>query len=280
LFRMRNIPLSMWNSYQRSLRVRPLATKTAAAATIFFASDLATQRLTRDDGERDGSAADAAAEEGDDPAYFGGIDFRRALSGASFGVVGTVYLHHWWNFLERLVEARFPVGRRRMANTVAKVFIDQSLSAPLYYYAYYVITNYIKPSGVGVVGEGATTAKVEDLSHADRLSFAFGRASDMVWPTMLRHWRVWPPIHLVNFHYTPLQHRVLVQNLVLVGWSGYLSHLNHGKHDVEVEVEDKVDTAEAAVAEGRKTLKLKRRKTVITGLDVVEEEEEKAVVKR
>jgi hypothetical protein len=54
------------------------------------------------------------------------------------------------------------------------------------------------------------------------------RAADMLWPTMLKHWQLWPFVHCVNFYFMPLHHRVLVQNTVLVGWSGYLSHLNNG----------------------------------------------------
>jgi Mpv17 / PMP22 family len=54
------------------------------------------------------------------------------------------------------------------------------------------------------------------------------KASEMLWPTMMQHWKLWPAVHSLNFYYTPLHHRVLVQNCVLVGWSGYLSHLNHG----------------------------------------------------
>ena len=34
-------------------------------------------------------------------------------------------------------------------------------------------------------------------------------------------------VHSFNFYYVPLHHRILVQNTVLVGWSAYLSHLNH-----------------------------------------------------
>ena len=61
----------------------------------------------------------------------------------------------------------------------------------------------------------------------------------MLPPTMIRHWTLWPAVHTMNFYYIPLHHRVLVQNLVLVGWSGYLSHLNNGglmtpKEEVEV----------------------------------------------
>jgi hypothetical protein len=46
---------------------------------------------------------------------------------------------------------------------------------------------------------------------------------------MLQHYKVWPLVHTANFYYVPLQHRVLVQNGVLVFWSAYLSHLNHGE---------------------------------------------------
>jgi len=63
----------------------------------------------------------------------------------------------------------------------------------------------------------------------------------MLLPTMLRHWTVWPAVHTLNFYFNPLHHRVLVQNLVLVGWSGYLSHLNNGglmtpKDEIEVTI--------------------------------------------
>jgi hypothetical protein len=50
--------------------------------------------------------------------------------------------------------------------------------------------------------------------------------------TLLRHWTLWPIVHTLNFYYNPLHHRVLVQNLVLIFWSGYLSHLNNGGLDV------------------------------------------------
>jgi hypothetical protein len=50
----------------------------------------------------------------------------------------------------------------------------------------------------------------------------------MLWPTLLRHWRVWPFVQTFNFYFMPLHHRMFVQNAVLVGWSGYLSYLNNG----------------------------------------------------
>lgn len=71
------------------------------------------------------------------------------------------------------------------------------------------------------------------------------RAAEMLPPTMLRHWTLWPAIHTLNFYYNPLHHRVLVQNLVLVGWSAYLSHLNNGgllmTPEEEIEVAETVE---------------------------------------
>merc|ERR1712176_132369 len=43
----------------------------------------------------------------------------------------------------------------------------------------------------------------------------------------MQHWKLWPGVHFLNFYFIPVSNRVLVQNLVLVGWSGYLSQLNH-----------------------------------------------------
>ena len=105
---------------------------------------------------------------------------------------------------------------------------------------------------------------------------------------MLKHWKIWPAIHSLNFYFTPVQNRVLVQNLVLVGWSGYLSHLNHSREVEEKEqevleiVDEELLEEEKAEAEMMKTrgihkrrlLHLKRRKTIITGIDVAEVEVE------
>lgn len=114
---------------------------------------------------------------------------------------------------------------------------------------------------------------------ADRLGTAANKATDMIGPLMMQHWRIWPAIHGLNFYFTPVQNRVLVQNLVLVGWSGYLSHLNHSREVEEMEQEelDIVDEvleekAEVTtkVSHKRRSLRLRRKKTIITGIDVAE----------
>lgn len=139
-------------------------------------------------------------------------DVARAGSGAAFGVVATGWLHYWWGFLEAFVGKRLPIAQRRLSNTLVKVFLDQAIGAPIYIYTYYVITNYIQElNALPSDSEQTPTKLLEETCE---------RAAEMLPPTMLRHWTLWPLVHSLNFYYSPLHHRVLVQNLVLVGWSG------------------------------------------------------------
>jgi protein Mpv17 len=182
-----------WHKYSDALSRRPLRTKALASATIFFTSDSAAQYIT----EKEGFHWNAS----------------RAASGAAFGVVATGFLHNWWGFLETLVEARLPVARYRLANSMTKVFVDQLLGAPFYIYNYYIVTNFLQ--AIAAHKEKRLGEIWEDTQS---------KANEMIWPTMFLHWRVWPIVHSFNFYFVPLHHRVLVQNVVLVGWSGCKSN--------------------------------------------------------
>ena len=164
-----------------------------AAAIIFFSSDSATQHLM------------------DSEDY----DFTRALSGAAFGIIATSWLHYWWGFLETVIGAQIPVARHRLANTLVKVLIDQGVGAPLYIFSYYIVTNSIQKLGAEP-GRKVTDILIETEE----------RARHMLWPTMMTHWKIWPCVHSINFYFVPLQHRVLVQNTALVGWSGCKSYFS------------------------------------------------------
>mmetsp|Transcript_5980 Transcript_5980/g.10693 ORF Transcript_5980/g.10693 Transcript_5980/m.10693 type:complete len:296 (+) Transcript_5980:135-1022(+) len=219
-----------WGRYCEALLARPLIVKATSASLIFFTSDSATQYLLDPTGEWDGA---------------------RAGSGAAFGVIATTWLHYWWGFLEGFVGARLPVARHRLSNTLVKVVVDQAIGAPLYIYTYYVVTNFLQElnSQQPQMDDGKSASVLLKETHDN--------ASQMLMPTMMRHWMLWPAVHTFNFYYMPLHHRVLVQNLVLVGWSGYLSHLNNG--GLMTPKEEIVVTAET----------IKRRETVQQGHPVV-----------
>jgi protein Mpv17 len=46
------------------------------------------------------------------------------------------------------------------------------------------------------------------------------------WTAFMRNLLVWPGVQVVNFSVVPLEHRVLVVNVVALGWNCYLSWLN------------------------------------------------------
>lgn len=238
-----------WNWYTKQLYNNPLRTKTTAAAIIFFTSDSATQYIMSD--EKSKSIASMFRT------YQNWWDPHRAGSGAAFGVVATAWLHYWWGFLEMAVGSRFPVAQYRLTNTLIKVALDQGIGAVGYIYTYYVLTHFLQNQ----IGSGATKAIANDekqqQSSTERYKVALQetheRAMEMLWPTMRQHWKVWPLVHSFNFYYVPLHHRVLVQNTILVGWSGYLSHLNNGGlMTPNEEVEVTIKRQEATASEDKK----------------------------
>lgn len=46
------------------------------------------------------------------------------------------------------------------------------------------------------------------------------------WQALSKNWMVWPFIQMINFKFVPLHHRVLLVNVISLGWNCYLSYLN------------------------------------------------------
>ncbi|KAJ5698082.1 hypothetical protein N7462_000087 [Penicillium macrosclerotiorum] len=122
---------------------------------------------------------------------------RMALyGGAIFGPAATT----WYGILQRHV-----VLRGTKATTVARVAADQVVFAPIQ------LTCFL--SSMAIL-EG--TDPLEKLQNAWIPSY---RANLMVWPF----------VQGVNFTFVPLELRVLVVNVVSLGWNCFLSLLNSGE---------------------------------------------------
>jgi protein Mpv17 len=189
-----------WDAYTHSLQKYPLKTKCFVAGLIFFTSDSVIQYLT--------SGTTTTNTDNDTVSFV--WDAWRATSGAIFGMIATSYIHYWWNFLEVACERIMPSGRSKLIHTAVKVLLDQSISAPFYVFLYYTVTNFLRN----------LADEQQHLSVNEAWTNSIAKATSMWWSTMLRHWKLWPLVHCFNFYFAPIQHRVLVQNLVLVGWSG------------------------------------------------------------
>lgn len=78
------------------------------------------------------------------------------------------------------------------------------------------------------------------------------KLDDSYLPALKMNWLVWPPVQALNFTFVPLEHRVLVVNVVALFWNCYLSYVNSGGGKSNV-----VDEAEAKLKEGKEKVQEK-----------------------
>jgi protein Mpv17 len=75
------------------------------------------------------------------------------------------------------------------------------------------------------------TASRGAVAEAQKLKPARDRIEERIknaWvPGVKANYMVWPWVQLANFSMVPLEHRVLVVNIVALGWNCYLSWLNN-----------------------------------------------------
>ncbi|KAG4436878.1 Protein required for ethanol metabolism [Cadophora sp. M221] len=119
---------------------------------------------------------------------------RMALyGGAIFGPAATT----WFKFLQNKV-----VLKNKNAEILARVACDQTMFASTNLFVFL-----------------SSMAIMEGTSPKDKLDQSY-------WTALKSNWMVWPFIQCVNFKLVPLHHRVLVVNVISLGWNCYLSFLN------------------------------------------------------
>ncbi|QDS71184.1 Protein required for ethanol metabolism [Venturia effusa] len=122
---------------------------------------------------------------------------RMALyGGAIFGPAATT----WFSFLQR----RVILGNNPSSNAtiLTRVALDQLIFTPANLLCFL-----------------SSQAVMEGTSPRAKIESTYGTA-------ITKNWMVWPWVQLVNFKVVPLEHRVLVVNVVSLGWNCYLSYLN------------------------------------------------------
>ena len=102
----------------------------------------------------------------------------------------------WYGFLSRINLSS------TVTTTVARVSLDQFVFAPIHL-AFFL----------------SSMAYLEGADPRARLRASYAEA-------VKKNWIVWPGVQVVNFNYVPLEHRVLVVNVVSLFWNCYLSYVN------------------------------------------------------
>ncbi|KAK3578401.1 hypothetical protein CHS0354_035602 [Potamilus streckersoni] len=132
-------------------------------------------------------------------------DVTRSLRFLGFGIVlaGPVFRTWYWMLDKTFRMARF--GNLKM------VFFDQVVFAPSFFLYLFISMAAMK---------GESMYEIKDKINKDYFD------------VMYANYQVWPLVQACNFTFVPVQHRVLVVNLVSLGWNTYLAwktehKLNH-----------------------------------------------------
>ncbi|KAL5120429.1 Protein required for ethanol metabolism [Pleosporales sp. CAS-2024a] len=124
---------------------------------------------------------------------------RTARMGAYGGFIFGPAATKWYGFLTKNVNLS---GKN--STIVARVACDQLLFAPVNMGLFLSSMAYL---------EGASVQK---------------RLQDAYVPGLTKNFMIWPWVQFTNFKYVPMEHRVLVVNIISLGWNCYLSYLNSG----------------------------------------------------
>lgn len=112
---------------------------------------------------------------------------------AIFGPAATT----WFKFLQHKI-----VLKNKNLEILARVGADQTFFASTNLFVFL-----------------SSMAIMEGTSPKDKLDKTY-------WNALQKNWMVWPFVQAVNFKLVPLHHRVLVVNVISLGWNCYLSFLN------------------------------------------------------
>ncbi|KAI9228039.1 MAG: integral membrane protein mpv17 pmp22 family [Piptocephalis tieghemiana] len=120
---------------------------------------------------------------------------RMLFFGTAFAgpVLGT-----WYRLLDQRIRLSTP-GK----TLLARVFVDQLCGAPV------IIASFF--TGLGFLAGDSRKTILGSLKKG--------------YPEALKNnYKLWPAVQLFNFHFVPLQHRLLLTNTVALGWNTYISY--------------------------------------------------------
>ncbi|KAF2758643.1 hypothetical protein EJ05DRAFT_475950 [Pseudovirgaria hyperparasitica] len=156
-------------------------------------SPLMTQSITTAVLFATGDVAAQQAVEGVEKHNYARTGRMALYGGAIFGPAAT----KWYQLLQRNINLR-----SQNATIAARVAADQLIFAP---------TNLAFFLSSMAYMEGADPKQ---------------RVKDAYVPALTKNFMVWPGVQAINFKFVPLDQRVLVVNVVSLGWNCYLSYVN------------------------------------------------------
>ncbi|KAG0644896.1 hypothetical protein HOY80DRAFT_1950 [Tuber brumale] len=195
--------------YRTALAKRPVLTQCLSTSFLFAAGDVIAQQAIEQ-------------RRGDDSRTHNPYrTLRMAIYGGS--IFGPLVVN-WYKFLQTAV--RIPASPS--LEIVSRVALDQTLFTPVHLTLFF--------SSMATM-EGIMRDDGRELGTEERVR---RKLRDNWLQGLKANWTVWPGVQLVNFRFVPLEHRLLVVNLISLGWNSYLSYLNQQGKGKEGETEKEV----------------------------------------
>lgn len=193
---------SFYAKYTQLLARRPLVTNMVTTGFLFGTGDYLAQQI--------------AISNSKDRRFDWARTSRAVIYG---GIVFAPVGDKWYKLLNRV---RVPYFDSAVAKTVGQVVLDQAVFAPFV--------------GIPMYYSVMTMMEGGDRSDIER------KISDNWWRTLQTNWQVWPAVQAANFGFVPVQLRLLVVNVVSIGWNCYLLMVlnDSGPHYVEDVAEEQI----------------------------------------
>jgi len=126
------------------------------------------------------------------------FDYFRSLRILLWGaLIFTPIVSSWFEYLQH----RFP--EEGFSGAVPRMLLDQLLMAPCMLALFFFYTA---------------------VTHGRGVDAGLDKVRNNLFSTLKVNWTVWPAVQLINFSVTPLEHRLLVTNLVSIPWAAYLAY--------------------------------------------------------
>ncbi|CCD24282.1 ethanol metabolism protein NDAI_0C06230 [Naumovozyma dairenensis CBS 421] len=176
--------------YTNALKRRPKTTNAIMTGSLFGLGDISAQLLFPTEGKLTNK-----------------YDYARTSRAIIYGSLIFSFIgDRWYKILNNKVNLPFQVKNYSTQLTMLyRVVIDQLLFAPLGVPFYF----------------GCMTALEGQPKEVAKL-----KIKEQWWPTLKTNWMIWPLFQSINFSLVPVQHRLLVVNVMAIFWNTYLSYTN------------------------------------------------------
>ena len=191
----------IFGAYERALTRRPLATKMLMSAAVLGTADVGAQGLQHYHKTKPKPANKGIGECSDDAPF--ALDMRRQGAVACYSTAFQgPFGHYWYQFLENGLAPMLP----NKYVVPVKVLFDQAVNALASNVIYFSFIPYL---------EGKPVDEIKQKLRMD------------LGPTYAIDCLFWPATSYFNFRYVPVRHQLLCCNVVLLGWTLFMSYVCH-----------------------------------------------------